>query len=117
MSSDANDPLHASTQQFTGLAMRANRVLMETAESALGLQLGQLQHSACATGQFLDALSKGQDPAQLVPQGLQLAQDNLQRLGQTGHNLMDLGLRSGQQLAELVTGSRPATQAGTDTNR
>ena len=52
MSSDANDPLQASTQQFTGLAMRANRVLMETAESALGLQLGQLQHSASATGQY-----------------------------------------------------------------
>ena len=117
MSNDANDPFHTASQQFTGLAMRANRVLMETAESALGLQLGQLQQSATATSQFMDALSKGNDPAQLLPQGLQLAQDNLQRLGQTGHNLMDLGLRSSQELAELVNGSKPATSAGTDTNR
>jgi hypothetical protein len=109
MSNDANDPFHAASQQFTGLAMRANRVLMETAESALGLQLGQLQQSATATSQFMEALSQGNDPAQLLPQGLQLAQDNLQRLGQTGHNLMDLGLRSSQELAELARNGLGAT--------
>ena len=102
MSDNASDTLHSASQQFSGLAMRANRVLLETAETALGLQLGQLQHSAAATGQFLDALGKGGDPAQLLPQGLQLAQDNLERLGKTGHQLMDLGLRSGQSLAELA---------------
>lgn len=102
MSDTTNDPFHSASQQFSGLAMRANRVLMETAESALGLQLAQLQHSAAATGQLLDALGKGGDPAQLLPQGMQLAHDNLERLGQTGHQLMDLGLRSGQELAELA---------------
>lgn len=114
MSNNANDPFQAASQHLAGLTMRANRVLMETAESALGLQLGQLQHSASATGQLLDALSKGGDPARLMSDSGQLAQEQLQRLGQTGHSLMDLGLRSSQELAELARSGMGVTPPSSD---
>jgi hypothetical protein len=102
MSKQDSKPFAQTSDELAALAMRANRLALETAETAFGLQLGNLQRSAHATGDLLASLSQGADPATLLPQSLDLARQNIERMAGTGHQLMDLGLRSGQALAQMA---------------
>ena len=93
------------TRQLAALANRANRVALEHAESAFGVQLRTFERNATATADFLGELSQAGaevDMQALLPKGLQLAQDNLQRLASAGQEIVGLGLQTGQALGELV---------------
>ncbi len=93
------------TRQFTALANRANRLALENAESAFGVQLRTFERNATATAGFLGELAQPgpQDDLQsLLPKGLQVAQENLQRLASAGQEIVGLGLKTGQALGELA---------------
>jgi len=103
------------TRQFAALANRANRVALENAESAFGVQLRTFERNANATAGFFGEVAQSgvqADLPSLLPRGLQVAQDNLQRLTAAGQEIVGLGLKTGQALGELAR--QPFTgQAGT----
>lgn len=105
MSARLDEGFGAYTRQFTALAHRANRLALETAESAFGVQLRTFERNASATAGFLDELARPTPQADLpalLPKGLQVARENLQRLASAGQEIAGLGLQSGQALAELA---------------
>jgi len=105
MSARFDEGFGAYTRRFTALAHRANRLALETAESAFGVQLRTFERNASATAGFLDELARPTPQADLpalLPRGLQVARENLQRLASAGQEIAGLGLQSGQALAELA---------------
>ena len=91
------------SRQLAALANRAGRLLLENAESAIGVQLRMFERNATATAGFIGELSRaGAHLPALLPQGLQVASDNLQRLGHAGHEVLGLGLKAGAAIGELV---------------
>ncbi|WP_427852594.1 phasin family protein [Stenotrophomonas acidaminiphila] len=105
MSARFDEGFGAYTRRFTALAHRANRLALETAESAFGVQLRTFERNASATAGFLDELARHTPQADLpalLPKGLQVARENLQRLASAGQEIAGLGLQSGQALAELA---------------
>lgn len=105
MSARFDDGFSDYTRQFAAMANRANRLALETAESAFGVQLRTLERNANATAGFLGELAQPgpqADLPSLLPKGLQLAQENLQRLASAGQEIAGLGLQTGQALAELA---------------
>jgi 3-deoxy-D-arabino-heptulosonate 7-phosphate (DAHP) synthase len=112
MSARFDDGFSDYTRQFAALAHRANRLALENAESAFGVQLRTFERNANATAGFLGELVHP-DPAadlpSLLPKGLRVARENLQRLASAGQEIAGLGLQTGQALAELA---RQPFQAG-----
>ncbi|SBV37084.1 Phasin-family protein [uncultured Stenotrophomonas sp.] len=91
------------TRQLAAAANRANRLALENVESAFGVQLRAFERNANATAGFFGELSQaGAGLPALLPKGLQVAGDNLQRLGNAGHEVLDLGLKTGMAIGELV---------------
>ena len=91
------------TRHFADAASRANRLALESAESALDVQLRVFESNTTATADFFGELTQGgaNVPA-LLPKGLQLARDNLQRLADAGQDAFGLGLKAGMAIGELA---------------
>ncbi|MQP77614.1 phasin family protein [Stenotrophomonas sp. MYb238] len=105
MAARFDDGFSDPTRQFAALADRANRLALENAESAFGVQLRTFERNANATAGFLGELTQPgpqADLPSLLPKGLQVAQENLQRLASAGQEIAGLGLKTGQALAELA---------------
>ncbi|WP_282277619.1 phasin family protein [Stenotrophomonas sp. PS02297] len=121
MAARFDDGFSDYTRQFAALANRANRLALENAESAVGVQLRTFERNATATAGFLGELAHPgpqADLPSLLPKGLQVAQENLQRLASAGQEIAGLGLKTGQALAELAqqplqgrTARRPRAKA------
>lgn len=93
----------ACTRQWATAARHANRLALESAGSAFGVQLRAFEHSANATlGFFGELAQQGSDLPALLPKGLQLARDNLQRLADAGQDAFGLGLKAGMAIGELA---------------
>ncbi|WP_225766152.1 phasin family protein [Stenotrophomonas sp. Marseille-Q4652] len=104
MSAQFNEAFSSYTQQFAAAATRANRLALETAESAFGVQLKTFEKNATATAGFLgEVVEAGNDGySELLPKGLQLARDNLERLATASQEVLGLGLKTSEALGELV---------------
>ncbi len=104
MSAQFNEAFSSYTQQFAAGATRASRLALETAESAFGVQLKTFEKNATATAGFLgEVVEAGNDGySELLPKGLQLARDNLERLATASQEVLGLGLKTSEALGELV---------------
>ncbi len=114
MSAQFNEAFSSYTEQFAAAANRANRLALETAESAFGVQLKTFEKNATATAGFLgEVVEAGNDGyGELMPKGLQLARDNLERLATASHEVLGLGLKTSEALGELVRSPFSATGSG-----
>lgn len=99
------DGLDRYTQQFAALATRANRMALENAESAFGLQLLAFGQNVSATtdllGEFADARNLDSLQA-LWPKGLQLARDNFERVASAQHEVVGMSLKASEAIGELA---------------
>lgn len=105
MSAQFNNSFNSYTQQFTFAANRANRLALENAESMFGVQLKTLEKNATATAGFFGELSQSNaaDAYQaLLPKGLQVARDNLERLAAASQEVLGLSLKAGEAISELA---------------
>ncbi|MGB3393176.1 MAG: phasin family protein [Stenotrophomonas sp.] len=110
MSARFDAPFRDYTRQLAAVANRANRLALENAESAFGVQLRAFERNAAAAAGFLGELMQtGAELPALLPKGLQVAGDNLQRLSKAGQEMLGLGLQTGAAIGELVR--QPFTQA------
>lgn len=100
------------TRHFADATSRANRLALESAESALDVQLRVFESNTTATADFFGELAQGgaNVPA-LLPKGLQLARDNLQRLATAGQEILGLGVKTSLAFGELARQPLPAAQA------
>ena len=104
MSAQFDNAFNAYAQHMAQAANRANRLAMETAEGIFGVQLKTLQHNLTATTGFLGEVAHAQphDAQALLPKGLQVACDNLERVASASQEVVGLGLKSTEALSELV---------------
>ena len=104
MSAQFND-FSSYTQQFAAAANRANRLALENAESVFGVQLRTFERNTTAAAGFLGELAQAgaqADLQALLPKGLQVARDNLERLANANQEVLGLSLKTGEALGELV---------------
>lgn len=113
MSAQPND-FSSYTQQFTAAANRANRLALEGAESVFGVQLRAFERNSSAAAGFFGELTQAGaqvDLQALLPKGMQLAQDNMERLANANQEVLGLSLKTGSALGELVRQPFAAAQA------
>ncbi len=114
MSARLDDSFSSYTRLLTDAAHRVNRLALENAESMFGVQLKTFERNATATSTFWGELTQAgaADGYQaLLPKGLQLARENLERLAAANQEVVGLGLKAGEALGELARASfdTPAT--------
>lgn len=105
MSAQPNDSFSRYTQQFTAVANRANRLALENAESMFGVQLKTFERNATAMAGFLGELTQAnaaEGYQALLPKGLQVARDNLERLAAAGQEVVGMSLKAGEAISELT---------------
>ena len=104
MSAQFND-FSSYTQQLAAAANRANRLALENAESVFGVQLRAFERNTTAAAGFFDELAQAgahADLQALLPKGMQLARDNMQRLASANQEVLGLSLKTGEALGALV---------------
>ena len=104
MSAQPND-FSSYTQQFAAVANRANRLALENAESVFGVQLRTFERNTTAAAGFFGELAQAgaqADLQALLPKGMQLARDNMERLASANQEVLGLSLKTGEALGALV---------------
>ncbi len=104
MSAQFENPFTSYTQQFADVAARANRLALETTESIFGLQLKTLEKNVDATTAYFGELAQARDLEAyktLLPKGLQVARDNVERTVAAGQEVVGLSLKTGEALGQL----------------
>ena len=104
MSAQPND-FSSYTQQFAAAANRANRLALENAESVFGVQLRTFERNTTAAAGFFGELAQAgaqADLQALLPKGMQLARDNMERLASANQEVLGLSLKTGEALGALV---------------
>ena len=104
MSAQPND-FSSYTQQFAAAANRANRLALENAESVFGVQLRALERNTTAAAGFFGELAQAgaqADLQALLPKGMQLARENMERLANANQEVVGLSLKTGEALGALV---------------
>lgn len=105
MSYQFNDQFSAYTHQFAAVAARMNRLALENAETMFGVQLRTLEKNVDATTSFLGELVEARDLESyktLVPKGLQVARDNVERVAAAGQEVFGLTLKTSEVLGQLA---------------
>lgn len=100
-----NNQFNAYTQQFTAAAARVNRLALENAESVFGVQLRTLEKNVDATTAFLGELAEARDLEAyktLLPQGLQVARANAERVAAASQEVFGLSLKTGEALGQMA---------------
>ena len=96
---------NAYTQQFTAAAARVNRLALENAESVFGVQMRTLEKNVDATTTSLGELAEARDLEaykSLLPQGLQVARDNVERVAAASQEVIGLALKTSEALGQLA---------------
>lgn len=104
MSAQPND-FSSYTQQFAAVANRANRLALENAESVFGVQLRTFERNTTAAAGFFGELAQAgaqADLQALLPKGMQLARDNMERMASANQEVLGLSLKTGEALGALV---------------
>ena len=105
MSAQFNDSFSSYTREIAAAAQRANRMALENAESVFGVQLKALEKNATATAGFFTEVAQAaaaEGYQALLPKGLQIARDNLERLAAAGQQVVGLSLKTGEALGEFA---------------
>ena len=99
------EPFSSYTQQFTAAASRANRLALENAESMFGVQLKTFEKNITAATGFWGELAQSRDVGNLktlLPKGLQVARDNLERAASAHREVAGISLKATEALGELM---------------
>jgi len=102
-----NEQWLAASRQFADAAARINRLALDNASEAFGLQLAAFEQNARATFAFLGEVADARDAEQVKaawPKALQVARDNAGRALAAGQETLDRGLKTQAAIAELARG-------------
>ena len=100
-----NEQFAAATRQFADTAAQFNRIALENAEAVFGLQVAALNERANATFAFFGEAAEVRDLdglKTLLPKGVQVARENVERAVSTGQEVLGRGLKANETLAEIA---------------
>lgn len=102
-----NDNFSKNTEQFANAAARANRLALQNAEHAFGLQLAALEENVNATFAFWNELVDVRDAESLKavwPKGIQVARQNIERTISTQQEVLGNTIKTNEAIAQLAKG-------------
>jgi hypothetical protein len=111
-----NDTFTKATSQFTAAAAQVNRLALENAEKAFGLQLAAFEESTSAAFGFWGELAEVRDIDGLksvLPKGAQIARANTERGIGVAQEVFANTVKTGEAIGALAKGQfeKAATQA------
>jgi hypothetical protein len=116
-----NEQFATSTRQFADTASQVNRLALDNAEKAFGLQLATIQQNVSATFAFWGELSQVRDIdgfKSLLPKGVQVARENVERAISTGQEVLGTTVKTNEAIGQIAKGQFEAAteqaQAGVD---
>ena len=107
MSYQFNDQFAAATRQFADTAAQINRLALDNAQKAFGLQLATLEETAEATFAFLGEAADVRDfdgLKTLFPKGVQVARENVERAIGTGQEVFGTTVKTNEAIAQIAKG-------------
>lgn len=102
-----NDQFATSTRQFAETAGQINRLALENAEKAFGLQLATIEENVNATFAFWGELTQVRDldgVKTLWPKGVQVARENVERAVSTGQEVFGRTVKTHEAIAQIAKG-------------
>ena len=109
-----NEQFAAATRQFADAAVQANRLVLANAQDVFGLQLATLEKNAAATFAFLGELAEVRDADDLkavLPKGVQVARENVERAVSTGQEVVGRSVKAGEAIGQIAKGQFEAATA------
>ena len=105
MSYQFNDQFAAATRQFADTAAQINRLALDNAQKAFGLQLATLEETAEATFAFLGEAAEVRDfdgLKTLFPKGVQVARENVERSINAGQEVFGRTVKTNEAIAGIA---------------
>lgn len=117
-----NEQFTQSTRQFADVAANANRLALQNAEKAFGLQLSALADNAAATFAFFGELAEVRDIDGLkvvLPKGVQVARAAAERNLGTAQEVLANTLKTNETIGALAKGQfeKATAQAKSDVEK
>ena len=109
-----NEQFTNATRQFADAAAQANRLALANAQDIFGLQLAAFEKNATATFAFLGELAEVRDADALkavLPKGVQVARENVERAVSIGQEVMGRTLKSNEAIGQIAKGQFEAASA------
>lgn len=100
-----NDQFAAATRQFADTAAQINRLTLENAQKAFGLQLATLEENAEATFAFFGEAADVRDfdgLKTLLPKGVQVARENVERAISTSQEVFGSTVQANEAIAGIA---------------
>jgi hypothetical protein len=105
MSYQFNDQFAAATRQFADTAAQINRLTLQNAQKAFGLQLATLEENAEATFAFFNEAAVVRDfdgLKALLPKGVQVARENVERAISAGQEVFGNTVQTNEAVAGIA---------------
>ena len=100
-----NEQFAATSRQFADTAAQINRLALDNATKAFGLQLAAFEQTVNATFAFFGEVAEARDPDQLKtvwPKGLQVARENVERALSTGQEVFGRTLKANEAIGQIA---------------
>jgi hypothetical protein len=104
---EINEQFTAATRQFADAAAQANRLALANVQDLFGLQLAAVEKTAAATFAYLGELAEVRDAEALkavLPKGMQVARENVERAVSTGQEVVGRTLKTGEAIGQIAKG-------------
>ena len=114
-----NEQFTAASRQFADTAAQINRLALDNAEKVFGLQLSAFNDSANAAFAFFGKVADARDFDALkavVPNGVQVARENLERAISTGQEVYGQTLKTNEAIGQIAKGQFEAASAQAQDN-
>ncbi|MGO4222457.1 phasin family protein [Lysobacter sp. TAF61] len=114
-----NEQFAAATRQFAETAAQVNRLALDNAEAVFGLQLAAIEERVNATFAFLGEAAEVRDfdsAKSLLPKGVQVARENLERSVSTGQEVFGRSLKTHGAITELAKAQFESAAKGVQTS-
>ncbi len=109
-----NTQFSTATRQFADVAGKINRLALENAEAAFGLQLATFEENVNAAFAFWGELAEVRDVDGLKdvwPKGVQVARENIERTVGTGQEVFGRTVKTNEAIAQIAKGQFEAATA------
>ena len=109
-----NEQFAAASRQFADTAAQINRLALDHATQAFGLQLSAFEQGAKATLAFLGEVAEVRDPEQfkaVLPKGLQVARENAERALATGQDVFGRAVKANEAIGQVAKAQFEAATA------
>jgi hypothetical protein len=112
--SNAQAQFVSATKQFADVAGEINRLALENAEQAFGLQLATFEENVAASFALLGEVSEVRDFdgfKAVWPKGVQVARENIERSVSTGQEVFGRTVKTNEAIGQLAKGQFEAATA------